>query len=212
MVYNELIFTDDKSDNWLYKKYYVAGSNSRYWTWQLTLGILAQTRKNPLIVETGCQRQEDDLGAGMSTSILGEFVQRYGGKLITVDLFQRHLDVCRACTLEYQNVIEYVASDSLKYMSSYKGPPADMVYLDSLDYPVGENAGDIEMQKAAQEHCLKEFKFGWNSGLITEDTLVLIDDNQLPGGGKPRMLKEHLVQEGWLCLMDLQQSLWIKNA
>jgi hypothetical protein len=39
----------------------------------------------------------------------------------------------------------------------------------------------------------------------------MIDDNQLPGGGKSRLAKEHLAGLGWSCLLDFQQSVWRKS-
>ena len=208
----DLIFADDSSTNWLHQKYYRSGTNSRYWTWQLALNLLVQTRVNPVIVETGCQRQEDDLGAGMSTSIFGEYCARYGGAVYTVDLFRNHLDICRACTKEWEDAISYVESDSISWLQKVKGIEADLLYLDSLDYPIGDQAGDKDKQLAAQVHCLNEFKAAESSGVLNDSTILLIDDNQLPGGGKPRLLKNHLINTSdWVCLLDLQQSLWMKR-
>jgi hypothetical protein len=35
-----------------------------------------------------------------------------------------------------------------------------------------------------------------------------MDDNMLPGGGKPRMAKKALSKLGYRCLLDSQQTLW----
>jgi hypothetical protein len=210
----ELVFTDDRSNNWLFEKYYCAGSNSRYWTFQMALNLLVQRTNNPVIVETGCQRMADDLGAGMSTSIFGEYCRYHGGKLYTIDVIEKHLEVCKECTETFASNIEYVLSDSISWLRNCGEITVDLLYLDSLDYPIsldGTKSTDPVGEAKAQNHCLNEFRAAEQSRIITSKTIVLIDDNQLPGGGKPKLLKEYLCKNGYICLFDLQQSLWIKG-
>lgn len=232
----DLIFTDGASEKWFYKKYYASGGNSRYFTFQLALNLLKQLRENPVIVETGCQRMPDDLGAGMSTSIFGEFCQKYGGHLYTVDLIPQNLSICKNCTARWSNRITYIQSDSIAWLD--KGSvQADLLYLDSLDYDYGgllniyggrtdiqkamkivNDLGDAEVLKRhsniilpAQEHCLNELRTAIRAGVIKENTILMIDDNQLPGGGKSRLAKEYLTDAHWICLLDFQQTVWVRN-
>jgi hypothetical protein len=86
----------------------------------------------------------------------------------------------------------------------------DLIYLDSLDYPIGTDAGNIAMQDAAQKHNLAEFIA--IEDRLTEKTIVLLDDNTLPGGGKPKLLKDYLIAKEWICLLDYQQSLFVKKV
>lgn len=205
----EELYTSDEHSNWLYERYYYAGANLRYFTFQVALNLLHQQEKDDcVIIETGCQRQKDDLGAGMSTSIFGEYVSLNGGKVYTVDNCERHLDICRECTEEYRLQIEYVLSDSISFLKETSVIP-DLLYLDSLDYPIGDNAGDVKMRDDAQIHCLNEFKA--IEDRLKPETIILIDDNQLPEGGKPKLLKEYLHSKGWRCILDFQQSVWIKE-
>ena len=205
------VYTSDDADNWLFNRYYYGGANFRYWTFQLALNILRQTRTSPVIVESGCQRLPEDLGAGMSTSVFGEFVSRYGGRLHTVDLSAENLAICKESTAAWKDSIEYNCSDSIAWLLA-GAVQADLLYLDSLDYPVGEQAGDLAAQHAAQEHCLNEFKAAESSGVVSSETLIMADDSQLPAGGKPRLLKNYLHESGWICLLDLQQTLWVSGV
>jgi hypothetical protein len=212
--FNTLIYNDDSADNWLHKRYYYAGSNYRFHSFNIALNILVQKYSCPVIIETGCQRIEEDLGGGMSTSIFGEYCARYGGKLYTVDLYQDHLDVCKDCTKPYAHNIEYILSDSVTWLKKSQGIQADLIYLDSLDYAVsldGTRSTDTAGEIASQKHCLDEFLAAERSGKLKPTTMILIDDNQLPGGGKPKMLKKHLKNKGWTCLIDFQQSLWVRE-
>jgi hypothetical protein len=207
----QIIYTGpDHKDNWFYQKYSekYSGGNMRYFTFQLALNLLIQTRDNPVIIETGCQRQAEDVGAGMSTSIFAEYIARYGGKLISVDIEEKHLLRASSYISKWVHIdAEFILNDSIAFLKEYHGP-CDLLYLDSLDFPIGEVAGDVAMRDAAQKHNLEEFKAAelW----LPETAIVLLDDNALPFGGKPKLLKEYLMHRGYVCLLDLQQSLWVK--
>lgn len=203
------LFTCDSHLNWFYDKYYAAGSNSRYFTFQVALNLLTQRKQNSyLIVETGCQRQKDDLGAGMSTSIFAEWGSMHNGYVISVDNYLPHLEICLSCVEEWKDNVSMVLSDSVEFLGNCD-KSIDLLYLDSLDYPISENADNLGMIQAAQSHCLNEFMAIENK--LQENTIVLIDDNQLPRGGKPKLLKQYLAQRGWVLLLDFQQSLWVRQ-
>lgn len=206
----DILYTgEDHKSNWFYDRYYYGGGNSRYYTFQVALNLLQQKHPNPVILETGCQRQEEDVGAGMSTSIFAEYIHRYGGKLIVVDLFEEHLRRSQQYLQKWPGIdVEFVASDSVAYLQEYRGA-CDFVYLDSLDYPIAENEGNVLMQQQAQQHCLNELIAVEKN--FSSDSILLIDDNQLSGGGKPAKAKEYLVGKGWTCLLDLQSTLWVKS-
>ena len=231
-----LLFTGpDHKDNWCYNRWYCSGGNSRYYTWQLVFNLLSQ-RSDPsaTIVETGCQRLKSDIGGGESSTIFCEYISRYGGKLISVDNSPHSIKAAEECTAAYQIEKKFHLSDSVAFLQQYKGP-CDLVYLDSYDYPYGEllNAfggeKDVEVAEEklmkltrteidslfgsvitpCQQHCLNELNA--IESKLQEDSIILIDDNQLPGGGKPRLSKEYLLDKGWTCLLDFQQTVWVRS-
>ena len=234
---SKFLFTGiDLKDNWLFEKYYYNGTNTRYWTFHLALNILHQTVDNPVIIETGCQRQEEDLGGGMSTSLFAEYIDKYGGKLISVDIEAFHLRRAQSYLLKWPNInVQLIHSDSVDALCDYEGE-CDLLYLDSYDYPIGEiwniYGGKEDLPKAmeelnkltreeiiekykdiilpCQEHCLREFQAIETH--LHSGSLLLVDDNTLNGGGKPRLLKDYLLKDDtWVCLLDHQQSCWIKR-
>lgn len=226
----------DLKKNWLFNKLYYGGSNLRYPTFQIGLNILNQTCTNPIIIETGCQRHKGDIGDGMSTEIFAEYISRYGGKLISVDNFYGAVEAGNKILESWKNIDATIYyADSLMLLSEYQGP-CNFLYLDSFDYPFdklldcyGRNidfatamgkiqsmtedeivAKHSDIINECQEHCLKEFKI--MEPKLKTNAIVLIDDNQFYGGGKSRLLKQYLLTKPeWLCLYDLQQTLWLKH-
>lgn len=229
------VFTTKKISNWFYNKYYYNGQNYRYFTFNAALNLLMQRSHNPLIIETGCQREKNDFSSGMSTSIWAEYISKYEGSLISIDINPKNLFMAKECIKEWDIDVTFICGDSIQVLSKIDKTP-NLLYLDSYDYPFGklleiyggredlekaliilENIPDEEIIKnynnviiPSQEHCLGEFKT-IESNLDLSSTILLIDDNQLAGGGKPRLLKEYLLSKNWICLLDFQQSLWIKE-
>jgi hypothetical protein len=145
--------------------------------------------------------------------------------------------VCKESTKAWAPHVEYILSDSADWLGKATGVKADLLYLDSMDYDYGGllNAygGQEDITAAikavdalglqevlarhasiilpAQEHCLNELRAAFASGVANERTIIMIDDNQLPGGGKSRLAKGHLDSIGWSCLLDFQQSVWVKK-
>lgn len=223
----------DHPDNWFYERYYLAG-NCRYYTFQIALNILNQRFPGGSIIETGCQRLEDDVGGGMSSSIFAEYVDRYGGRFTTIDNDPKHLAIAKGLLQKWPNAdLRFVLSDSVAALEEMDG--CDLLYLDSWDYPYGEllNAfgGQQDIVEAeeklkalpssyvrerfaniigpSQEHCVKEYQA--MASKMKPGSLLMIDDNQLKGGGKPGLLKPMLPDDGWTCILDSQQTLWIKE-
>lgn len=222
-------------DNWFEKKY--AGRSAfRFHTFKTALNLIHQFG-GKLMLETGCVRLFDDYGAGYSTVMLGDYAKTYDAKLITVDLTRRNVEMCKTLTKDYEEQITYVVSDSVQYLKGFDSSQAkiDFLYLDSYDYPYGElmnlyggrqdiNAAEATLKSMTleeivekhepiimdcQEHCLNELLAALPH--IHDRTPILIDDN-LPGGGKGRLARDWLLKNGYTCLIDMYQSLWVKRV
>jgi predicted O-methyltransferase YrrM len=115
----------------------------------------------PLVVETGCQRADDDYGAGMSTQIFGRFLARRGGRLLSIDNNGRNVNFARSRTQGLP--VDVIREDSVAWLSKFDWPQADGVYLDSAD--VGE--------PGYQEHCLREAQA---ASTRAKAQFMLIDD------------------------------------
>lgn len=204
--------------------------DGRFPTMKLALNLLLQ-RKGRTIVETGCIRLPDDFGAGCSTVLFCEFLHQYGGCLFSVDINPNHLELAAQLTASSASVREFFLGDSVQFLettirghSRFPGT-IDLLYLDSFDYPLHELLqlcsrdelyrldDDVialrypELVLPPQQHCLAELRAA--QSLFTDNSVVLIDDNDLPGGGKSRLARKQLEDWGWTCLLDLQQTIWI---
>lgn len=223
---SEFLFLEN---DWLYKKYrYLEFVRSEKWfTFKTALNLLLQ-RNGKLIVETGTMRLHDDPGGG-STLLFGAFCARYGMRLITVDINPLNLKVAMDETKEFSYCTTYVHSDSVEFLKKYAkdvqyfgkyvggmfNERIDLLYLDSLDCPVEGDATE------AQVHNLNEFKAAEPKMPI--GSLLLMDDNNFPNGGKPKLTKAFLVEtqspvahsdgySRWHCILDWGQSLWERVA
>jgi len=212
----------------------------RWATFKTALNLFSQ-RKTQTIVETGCMSQED-WGAGCSTKLFVEHINKTDGRLHTVDNSPEHIEKCRKLTDGYEKHINYHTMCSLDFFGNERPQTistygVDLLYLDSFDYPYGrmleEYGGKTDIEQArtimcglseeeivkrhrdiispCQEHCLEELKAAWN--YLNPGAIVLIDDNDLPGGGKPRLAKKYLADSGiFLCVLDAYQTLWLRSG
>lgn len=181
---------------------FLRGGPDRFYTFKISLNLFLQ-RGGKTILETGCQRQEGDWGAGMSTFIFGKFIQEYSqeSKLFTVDISSRNIAIAQFLTKKYEKYINYFISDSLEYLKNFQ-EKIDLLYLDSYDWTPHN---PLECQK----HQLDEFLMAEDK--LTNKSIVLLDDNDFPDGGKTRLTKDYLEKKSWECLLDAKQSLWIKS-
>ncbi len=227
------------NEDWFQKKY-ANKSDGRYATFKVAMNWYLQ-HEGKVIVETGCVRQQQDFGAGMSTLLFCEFLKKYGGHLWSIDITERHLKICAEITKDFEAQRTLILDDSvagiskLKDLKDFPGK-IDLLYLDSFDYPYFElcnlyggktdmpNAMKTlgamtdtevvekhgEMFKDCQDHTLKELMVALP--LLHDKSIILIDDNNLAGGGKSRVAKNWLLNNGYICLFDYQQTLWIKRV
>ena len=140
----------------------------------------------------------------MSTLLFADYVshQKFG-IVYTADILPEAMEQCKIVTAEFKDSISYIVEDSISFLKRYTGSEIDLLYLDSLDYPLGGDPTEC------QEFQLKEFKTIEDK--LSPKCVVLLDDNNLPGGGKTKLTKEYLIEKGWTCVLDYQQSVFIRR-
>jgi hypothetical protein len=158
-------------------------------------------KKNPVIVETGTYREENNYeGDGCSTLLFDSFVDYHGGSVLSVDIDPE------ACELAKENTFftEVIESDSVEFLGTLEGQ-VDLLYLDSFNIVDWNN----DWEPAA--HHLKELFAAKNC--IKEGTLIVVDDNlKTPKGkrlGKGRLIYELMESLGIEPYFDAYQVGWI---
>ncbi len=158
-----------------------------------TLRLLTQ-RKCKTLVETGVARNglEKTKGDGASTVVFALWARVNGATLHTVDIDGGAIATAKSTLdkLKLSDCVELHTSDSVAFLESFD-EQVDFLYLDSYDY----HRTDTAIQQASQEHHLKEFKA--IESRLHEGTFVLIDDCDLPAGGKGKLVIDYMLGRGW---------------
>lgn len=132
--------------------------------------------ENPLIVETGCARQEDNYGGdGQSSLLFDKYIHEYGGEFFTVDISEESVDYC---TSKMTSPNSHVAlNDSITFLKQLnrqlqdQNRKIDFLYLDSFDAP----ADKPEVVFMSALHHLYEFTTIVPS--LKPGALIGVDDN-----------------------------------
>src|SRR3990167_8778693 len=181
-------------DWWTEKYRFQIGEGVRYPSMKIALNLLHQRGGN-IIVETGTTRAVNDFsGGGMATIFLGDYCKKYDKNLWTVDILPRAIELSQFLTGEFVDNITYVIDDSIHFLKEFKWD-IDLLYLDSFDYPLDEDPIQV---LASQTHQLNELKAAEDK--LTDQSIIILDDNAWKDGGKCKLTKEYLIEKGWTCL------------
>lgn len=176
-------------------------------TFAKTLKLLSE-RNVKTIIETGTSREglKNTKGDGGATIVFGKWAQQNNAKMHSVDISEASVKGSQS-EVDNQNLNDTVTvylNDSLEFLRTFK-EPVDFLYLDSYDY----SKTDLDIQKKSQEHHLKEFKIIEDK--LHKNSIVLIDDCGLPGGGKGKTVIAYMLKKNWQILIDAYQVLLIKK-
>lgn len=125
-----------------------------------------------LVVETGAMWSVQ----GAFTLVFADLIKNYtGGKIITIDISEEHLNKSKENTKDFSDVIEYVLADSVEYLSSLSKETMsqiDLLYLDSFDL-------DALDPLPSAIHHLRELLSVYDN--LRSDVIIGVDDNLMPG-------------------------------
>lgn len=189
------------NSDWFFDKYYDKLS-FRYWTQKIALGLFLQFGGDNM-VETGCARVEEDWGGGYSTYIYGDFAKRYNKKFWTCDIDEVNVRTTERITKDFADNITYVCDDSVRFLRDFN-EEINFLFLDSVDCDENNEA----QTAMAQDHQYREVKAVLPK--LAKKCVVLLDDNNYANGGKTKLAKQLLFDEGFIEVMDWQQSLFIR--
>lgn len=163
--------------------------------------LLAKKDSDFTIVETGSLRWEDNWLEGQSSLIFGEFLNVFGGRLITIDLDPESSQACK-------QILEKRFGGGLRFgLQTVTGNavtelekldlPVDLVYLDAMDI-------DFDDPTPSMAHHIKELASLAKVIVKSPGLLVAVDDNMDVKTGKGRFVIEwakatqkEFLYEGW---------------
>jgi hypothetical protein len=153
-----------------YDKYAPEGDSRRSF-YKYATNFLVELNRPIVIVETGTMHGSQ----GAFTLIFADLIKNWtGGRLITIDISEDHLNLSKQNTKEYSSVIEYILSDSVKYLESisHVSNKIDLLYLDSFDL-------DVTDPLPSEIHHLRELTAVYSN--LSNNVLIGVDDNLMPG-------------------------------
>lgn len=180
--------------------------SNRFDTMYIALNHLFKAT-NACIVETGTMRMEDNWHDGKSTLIFGSYCRKYGGIAYTVDIDNDAIETCKEATRGLGDCINYSVADSVSFLRNFSSG-IDLLYLDSMNCPEYDSESSADLM-ASQQHQRQEIEAAFDK--LTDNAVVLLDDNDFVNGGKTKLSKLFLQQNGFNELISWRQSLWIRK-
>jgi hypothetical protein len=168
---------------------------------------LDSRQQPPLIVETGCARQEDNYsGDGMSTLIFDSYVNEHGGEFHTVDIDPANVEFSQS---QVKGNTGVHCGDSVLFLHNLnnlllaQARTIDLLYLDSLDY-------FPEQELESSLHHIYELCAIRPS--LKTDAMIVVDDNFYENGklkGKGKFMFEFMKKIGCPCVLQDYQCIWV---
>lgn len=169
---------------------------------------LLDERGATTLMETGVARMglEKSKGDGASTIVFGLWAKQNDAHLHSVDIDPEATERAgqAVAKMDLSDSVTLVTSDSVAYLDEFTDM-VDFLYLDSYDY----HKTDTAIQTASQAHHLKEIEA--IEGCLHDDTVILIDDCDMPNGGKGKLVIERLTANGWKVHMSEYQVILVKG-
>ena len=185
-----------------YLKGRISTDNKRYSTFYKAIELL-QERNAKILLETGTSRGgvRNFAGDGGSTIIFSHFAKDQKAHFFSIDLSREYLKEARDGVEQAvglaSSYLHFITSDSVQFLSRFH-KRIDFLYLDSYDF-------EEDNPLPSQMHHLREIEAAYP--LLHEKSIILIDDCDLPGGGKGKLAIDFLLQKGWKVLLSEYQVL-----
>lgn len=178
----------------------ITEENSRHSTFLKAMELMTE-RGVKTVVETGTSRYgaANCLWDGCSTLIFSDWAKENNAIIYSVDIDQNAILAAEAALEPPTDHVVFVHSDSVEFLRNFN-QTIDFLYLDSYDFEL-DNPGP------SQQHHLNEIIAALP--FLAEESIILIDDCDLPHGGKGKLAIEYLEAHGWKKIMEGYQVLLI---
>lgn len=208
----------------------------RFYTLELAFNILENFRgKN--ITQIGCQSKEFEYANFDLFNIFADYATE---KNIYYDIYVDFDDITlksRIYNIQRQIYSNY-NSDNIRLIDINKSTnknKIDLLLLNDICYPINEITKQVSKElnyleainllhslseedinttygdiiNPCREKMLKEYSMFKNN--LNKSSIVLLEGNDYPGGSQTKYVKERLSGDNFNCLLDLKQSVWMRN-
>ena len=169
-------------------------------TFKACLELLEQ-RNAKILVETGTSRygNRNCAGDGCSTILFADWATDHNALLFSVDIDPNAIAASQEAASPYYPNVQFATQDSVSFLEHFS-QQIDFLYLDSYDF-------DFNNPMPSQLHHLKEIKAAYP--YLHKNTVIMIDDCDLPHGGKGKLVIEFLIAKGWKIFLSSYQTILI---
>lgn len=174
---------------------------SRRPTFELALRMI-DARGIKTIVETGTARGPKPFdGDGGFTPIFGYWCSLNNADLYSIDINPDAIKNAQNLTKNFANNVHLIIDDSVHFLRNFN-KQIDFLYLDSFDFDAGNPL-------PSQEHHLKEIETVYEK--LAPHAVIMIDDCDLPYGGKGKLVIDYLLKKGWVICAQGYQVIMIRS-
>ncbi len=163
-------------------------TDKRFASFLYALDLMTQ-RGTRTIIETGTARggESNCIGDGGSTLIWAEWAGHFGAVVHSVDIDPKAVSESKLACAMNKDHVHIVCGDSVVFLREFK-KPIDLLYLDSYDF-------DVDDPLPSQQYHLDEIKAAYP--MLHSNSVVMIDDCDLPHGGKGKLVIDYLLEKSW---------------
>ena len=158
-----------------YRESLMKSGETRLKYYEYILNKLYSLNKPIIVIETGTMWNDLENNQGAFTLVFADFIKNYtGGKVITVDISDEHMNNCKNYTKNFSDVIEYVVSDSVSYLKSLNDEfvkNVDFIFFDSYDL-------NLTDPLPSEIHHFRELLAVYDR--LSNDVILAVDDNLMP--------------------------------
>ena len=206
----------------------------RYYTAQLMLNLFDGLNCRN-VVQFGCQKKgefnyHDTLFEIVATHISNKHFAKF---CVYHNKDKNHSQLQSSIYTKYDR--RQISIKDISEYKQYKQDDIDLLILNDIDYPIKEltrklnkQLNHLEARNILNSIDEKEFEYLYGSLVhecrkrvlkeyktfskhLSRRAIVVLEGNDYPGGSQTLLAKRQLEREGFICLLDLKQSVWVRR-
>ncbi len=193
-------FTNTRGFSKNYLETRIPSTDKRYETFNRCFKLMEE-RNAKILVETGRARNgcQNCAGDGCSTVVFAGWAKDHAASLFSIDIDPVAVAESKKVVELINPSVQFFVQDSIAFLRGFN-QKIDFLYLDSYDF-------DFDDPLPSQLHHLNEIMAVYPH--LKKETIVMIDDCDLPHGGKGKLAIEFLQNLGWKVLLSRYQTILV---